>query len=169
MWIYCKHALYCSLSHIRKMALKMKSFVLAAVATHSSALFWPLLVEYFTSVTTMHHQPHPLSVPLHPLGPRVSLLPSSLLNSARLLPSFALGMDLGFPPSEVTAHLLHAARAMALLVANVDTNIIQLMGWWCSNKLLWYLHLTAEPITKTFASPMLHAYFSIIPSQLVSQ
>ncbi|KAL7472975.1 hypothetical protein ACHAXS_013354 [Conticribra weissflogii] len=78
-------------------------------------------------------------------------------------------MDLGFLPSEVSACLLHAARAMALLVANVDTNIIQLMGWWCSNKLLWYLHLTAEPITKNLAICILHADYFLIPSQLVPQ
>ncbi len=36
----------------------MMFFVLAAVATHSFALFWPLFAAHFTSVTTMHPQLH---------------------------------------------------------------------------------------------------------------
>ncbi len=77
-------------------------------------------------------------------------------------------MDLGFLPSEVSVDLVHAAGAMTLFVAN-DTNIIQLLGWWYSDKIFWCLHLTAESITKNFASHMLHADYCLVPSQLVPQ
>ncbi len=80
-----------------------------------------------------------------------------------------LGMDLGFLPSEVSACSLLTAGAMALVLANFDTNIIQLLGWWHSDEMFWYLHLIAKPITKNFASCMLHANYCLVPSQLVHQ
>ena len=78
-----------------------------------------------------------------------------------------LGTDLGFLPAEVSARSLRAAGAMALLVAKVDTNIIQILGRWRSDEMFRYLHLTAEPIMKQFASKMLNADYTLAPSQLV--
>ncbi|KAL7460611.1 hypothetical protein ACHAXS_001056 [Conticribra weissflogii] len=78
-------------------------------------------------------------------------------------------MDLGCLPSEVSACLLHAAGAIALLVTNVDTNIIQLLGQWHLDIMVWYLHLTAELIIKYFSSRMLNADYCHFPSQLVPQ
>ncbi len=78
-------------------------------------------------------------------------------------------MDLGFLPFEVSACFLLAAGTVVLLVAIIDTNIIQLLGWWHSDEMFWYLHLTAEPITANIASRMLHADYRLVPSQLVPQ
>ena len=77
--------------------------------------------------------------------------------------------DLDFLTPEVSAQSLQAAGAMALLVAKVNTNIIQILGQWRSNKMFQYLlHLTAKPIMKKFASKMLNADYTLAPSQLVS-
>lgn len=58
---------------------------------------------------------------------------------------------------------------MALLVANVDNDIIHILGRWRLHEMFWYLHLTAKPITKKIASRMLNADYSLVPSQLVPQ
>jgi hypothetical protein len=79
----------------------------------------------------------------------------------------AMGHGLGFLPSEVSARSLRAAGAMALLVANVDPDIIQILGRWRSDEMFRYLHLTAEPIMRHFAAKMLNADFTLAPSQLV--
>ena len=78
-----------------------------------------------------------------------------------------IGTDLGFLPSEVSARSLRAAGAMALLVSNVDTDIIQLLGRWRSDEMFRYLHLTAEPITRDLSARMLRADYTLAPSQLV--
>ena len=78
-----------------------------------------------------------------------------------------LGADLGFLPSDVSARSLRAAGAMALLVAKVDPDIIQILGRWRSDEMFRYLHLSAEPIMKDFASKMLRADYTLAPSQLV--
>ena len=79
-----------------------------------------------------------------------------------------MGADLDFLPSEVSARSLHAADAMALLVAKVDPTIIQILGRWRSDEMFRYLHLTAEPTMKQFSKKMLHADYTLAPYQLVS-
>ena len=78
-----------------------------------------------------------------------------------------LGADLGFLPSEVSARSLRAAGATALLVANIDPDVIRLLGRWRSNEMLRYLHLSAEPVTRRFARQMLQAEYTLVPHQLV--
>ena len=56
---------------------------------------------------------------------------------------------------------------MALLVSDIDTDMIRLMGRWRSDEMFRYLHLTADPITKNFARRMLSADYTIAPGQLV--
>lgn len=78
-----------------------------------------------------------------------------------------LGFGLGFTAEEVSARSLRAGGAMALLVAEVDTDVIRLLGRWRSDEMFRYLHLTAEPIMRNFAHRMLHADYTISPNQLV--
>jgi hypothetical protein len=55
---------------------------------------------------------------------------------------------------------------MALLLAHIDTDIIRLIGRWCSNKMLRYLHLQVQPIMRNFASLMLHGSdYTLLPGQ----
>ncbi|KAL3815966.1 hypothetical protein ACHAXA_008925 [Cyclostephanos tholiformis] len=51
-----------------------------------------------------------------------------------------LGPNLGFLPSDVSARCLRAAGATALLLAQVDPDVIRLIGRWRSDEMLRYLH-----------------------------
>lgn len=78
-----------------------------------------------------------------------------------------LGVDLGFLPCEVSVRSLRAADATTLLVANVDTDIICLLGRWRSNEMLRYLHVSAEPVMRSFARQMLQSEYTLTPHQMV--
>ena len=113
----------------------------------------------------------PLSTPLGRVytgtGSRTQSVTPTLITKTLRDAVTWLGADLGFLPSEVSARSLRAAGAMALLVAKVDPDIIQILGRWRSDEMFRYLHLTAEPIMKHFASKMLNAEYTLAPSQLV--
>lgn len=66
-----------------------------------------------------------------------------------------LGPLLGFLSKDISARSLRASGAMALLCAQVDSDIIRLLGRWRSDEMLRYLHLQAEPIMRDFSSRML--------------
>jgi hypothetical protein len=51
-----------------------------------------------------------------------------------------IGTSLGITPSDISARALRAGGAMALLRADVDPTIVQLMGRWKSDVMLRYLH-----------------------------
>lgn len=79
----------------------------------------------------------------------------------------ALGTDLGFLPSDVSARCLRAAGAMALLLSDVDSNIIQLIGRWRSDAMLRYLHVQAAPLMQDYSRRMLDGgQYNLIPNQL---
>lgn len=79
-----------------------------------------------------------------------------------------LGPTLGFVANDVSARSLRAAGAMALLCANVDTDLIRLVGRWRSDEMLRYLHVQAEPTMRDFSSRMLrHGTFVLHPNALV--
>jgi hypothetical protein len=87
--------------------------------------------------------------PTHSTTITSSMLTSSLRDAATiLLPT------LGFPPRDISARALRAGGAMALLCAQVDENIIKLVGRWRSDQMLRYLHLQAYPQMHTFAHRM---------------
>lgn len=95
-----------------------------------------------------------------------SVTPKDITHHLRAAVQF-LGTDLGFLPDEISARSLRAGGAMALLVSDIDTDMIRLMGRWRSDEMFRYLHLTADPITKNFARRMLSADYTIAPGQLV--
>ena len=79
-----------------------------------------------------------------------------------------LGPGIGIVASDVTARSLRAGGAMALLCAQVDTNIIRLLGRWQSDVMLRYLHLQAQPVMRDFARRMLHGGdYNLFPGQTV--
>lgn len=61
----------------------------------------------------------------------------------------------GFDPKNVTAKSLRSSGAMALLVAQVDTDLIRLIGRWKSDAMLRYLHIQALPVMQKHAATML--------------
>ena len=78
--------------------------------------------------------------------------------------------SLGFLPSDVSARCLRAAGATALLLAQVDPNVIRLIGRWRSDEMLRYLHVQAAPLMRDYSQRMLNAgTYSLIPNQLVPQ
>ena len=57
---------------------------------------------------------------------------------------------------------------MALLNAKVDTDTIALLGRWCSDEMLRYLHVQAEPVMRNFSARMLSGgAFTLLPNQAV--
>jgi hypothetical protein len=55
---------------------------------------------------------------------------------------------------------------MALLCARINTDIIRLVGRWCSDEMQRYLHLPAYPLMHTFARCMaLAGDFTLLPGQ----
>ena len=81
-----------------------------------------------------------------------------------------IGHDLGFLPSDVSARCLRAAGATALLLAQVDPDVIRLIGRWRSDEMLRYLHVQAYPLMKDYSRRMLSsATFTLIPNHLVPQ
>jgi hypothetical protein len=78
----------------------------------------------------------------------------------------ALGPQLGFLASEVSARSLRAAGAMALLCAHVDTDTIRLLGRWHSDIMLRCLTVQAQPIMRDFSRRMLEgADYLLLPNQ----
>ncbi len=97
----------------------------------------------------------------HPITP--DLITETLQNAVSFL-----GPSLGFLPSDVSARCLRAAGANALLCANVDPDVIRLLGRWRSDEMLRYLHLQAAPLMNDFSRRMLAGgQFTLIPNQLV--
>ena len=79
-----------------------------------------------------------------------------------------IGPSLGFVEADVSARCLRAAGANALLLANVDGDIIRLIGRWRSDEMLRYLHTQAAPLMADYASRMLKAAdYNMIPNQTV--
>jgi hypothetical protein len=61
----------------------------------------------------------------------------------------------GLIEADVSARSLRAGGAMALNCAQVDDNIIRLLGRWQSNAMLHYLHLQDRPVMRNFAAQMI--------------
>lgn len=76
-----------------------------------------------------------------------------------------IGPSLGFGPADVSARAMRAGGAMALLLADVDSDKIRLIGRWKSDEMLRYLHTTARPIMQNFAAQMVqHGAYALIPT-----
>jgi hypothetical protein len=74
----------------------------------------------------------------------------------------------GIPPEEISARSLRPGGATALLCAQVDSDIIQLVGRWRSDAMLRYLHAQAYPLMGTFAQRMVSGgSYSLPPGQYV--
>jgi hypothetical protein len=98
-----------------------------------------------------------------PGGRWSSISAANITDSLRLAVALH-GPSVGFLPTDISASALRAGGAMALLCAQVDTNLIRLLGRWRSDTMLRYLHLQAQPVMRDFSRIMLHGgQFSLIP------
>ena len=66
------------------------------------------------------------------------------------------GVQLDITPDEVSARSPRAGGATALLCANVNPNVIQLLGQWKFNAMIRYLHVLAQPVIGKYATRMSH-------------
>lgn len=100
-------------------------------------------------------------------GRLCSITPSKITATLQAAVTF-LGPSLGFLPGDVSARSLRAAGANALLFAEVDTDVIRLIGRWRSDEMLRYLHLQAAPAMRNFSRQMLQGGdFTLIPNHTV--
>jgi hypothetical protein len=77
----------------------------------------------------------------------------------------ALGLTYGIQPHEISIGLLRALGAMALLCAQVDTDMIHLLGRWQSDEMLRYLHIQSFPMLAPLVSQMLnHGQYTMTPN-----
>lgn len=97
----------------------------------------------------------------------VPLKPADITATLRMICTL-LGPQFGFNSKDISARSLRASGAMALLCAQVDTDIIQLLGRWRSDEMLRYLHIQAEPVMRDFSSRMLlNGTFTLHPNESV--
>lgn len=119
-------------------------------------------------ITLQQHNAPPLT-PLASFVDPVSQLikaikPANITSSLRISCAL-LGPRFGFLSSDISARSLRASGAMALLCAQVNSNVIQLLGRWRSDKMLRYIHVQAEPVMRDFSSRMLqHGSFVLHPN-----
>ena len=74
-----------------------------------------------------------------------------------------MGNTIGISPADISARALRAGGAMALLCANVDHNTIRLVGRWCLDAMLRYLHIQASALVAPLAPSMLRGGHYAIP------
>ena len=75
------------------------------------------------------------------------------------------GANLVFLSKKFLARFLFAAGAMALLCTGINIKTIKLIGRWCINEILRYLHVQAKPIMRNFSSLMMsHGKYSFLPT-----
>jgi hypothetical protein len=112
----------------------------------------------------------PLAVYFDPVSASFQpVKPGDITSSLRASTTY-LGPSVGFLPHDISARSLRAAGAMALLCAQVDSDIIRLLGRWRSDEMLRYLHIQAEPVMRHFAERMLRGgTFTLLPNQDVPQ
>jgi hypothetical protein len=110
-------------------------------------LFCPVLALH-CRVTHLHQHHLPPDTPLTTYvhhSHTYHITPAHITAALRASTTL-LGPSLGFLPSHINAHSLHATGAMAILCAHIDSDIICLLGRWRSDQMLCYLHVQAEPI-----------------------
>jgi hypothetical protein len=80
------------------------------------------------------------------------------------------GNELGIIPEDISARSLRAGGAMALLCAQVDSDIIKLLGRWQSDTMMRYLHVQARPVMCNFAARMLHGgHYDLVQNPKAAQ
>ena len=74
--------------------------------------------------------------------------------------------DLGFESKGVSNLSLRYKVYMRLLCSGFDSDIIKMIGRWCSNNIICYLHVQLEPIMSKFSSVIImHGTYSFMPHQ----
>ena len=69
----------------------------------------------------------------------------------------SIGKKYGLKPADISARNLRASGAMALLLGNVDSNTIKLLGRWRSDEMMKYLHTSVMQLSRKHAATMIQA------------
>jgi len=86
------------------------------------------------------------------------------ITAALRMATAIVGPSVGFIAKDVSTCSLHAGGAMALLCADVDPDIIRLLGRWKSDTMFRYLFVQARPLVNQFANRMLtQGDFDLLP------
>ena len=97
-------------------------------------------------------------------GATWSTVRSAKITTALRAATTTMGPQVGFIPEDISARLMRAGGAMALIMARVDTTTIRLVGRWCSDVMLRYLHTTVKTFVEGLASRMVqHGDYALIP------
>ena len=54
----------------------------------------------------------------------------------------------------ISTHSLRSVGAMSLLLGNINPNNIHLTGWWISENILWYIHVTSKQLIHGYTFTM---------------
>jgi len=116
----------------------------------------------------LHHRQHgsPTHFPLatyYSAHHRHGVLSKDITAALRMATAI-IGPSVGFTANDISAWSLRAGGAMALLCADVDPDIIRLLGRWKSDTMFQYLFVQARPLVNQFASRMLtQGDFDLLP------
>jgi hypothetical protein len=152
---------------------KQKNGTLGEKLKHGSTghvLMSPVLAT-LGQVRHLRHYNAPPTAALHtvylPSGSTTNItsnhLTAMLRRTCRQMP------ELGLQSGDISARALRASGAMALLCAQVDPLLVQLIGRWKSNAMLRYLHLQATNMHNLATCMLLGVEFKLLPNQTLPQ
>ena len=74
----------------------------------------------------------------------------------------------GIKAEEISARSLRAGGAMAMLMGDIDFDVIEMIGRWHGDSMMRYLHLQAQPVKKQMAKTMFNnGQYSFLPTDTV--
>ena len=97
---------------------------------------------------------------------RWRMIKSTEITSALRCAAHAIGHRHGVAAKDVSTRSMRSGGAMALLLAGVGGERIKILGRWRSDAIMRYLHTTARPILRGFASRMVaHGDYALLPGE----
>jgi hypothetical protein len=152
---------------------KQKNGTLGEKLKHGSTrhvLMSPVLAT-LRRVRHLRHHNAPTTTALHtvylPSGTTTHVtsnrLTAMLCRTCRQMPK------LGLQPEDISARPLRTGGVMALLCAQVDPLLVQLIGRWKSDAMLRYLHLQATNIHDPVTRMLSGGEFKLLPNQTLPQ
>jgi len=121
----------------------------------------------------LHHRQHnssknlPLATYYTTTNHQQGVLAKDITAALRMATTI-VGDSVGFTQKDISARSLRAGGAMALLCADIDPDIIRLLGRWKSDTMFRYLFIQARPLVNKFAHRMFHdGDFDLLPGTIL--
>ena len=126
-----------------------------------SALLWRVLHLRANNVTPFN----PIYHVMTPTGQWKNTTTAIISKTFKTSVMFC-GPNLVFETKDVYDYSLCSASAMSILCDGVDSDIIKLIGCWCSNEMICYLNIQVKLIMRNFSQLMLtHGNYSLLHQQ----